>query len=111
VSNLLMVPYSSKDVRGPALIKQNFKTNVPDGGNMVLKIQVSLNDTGMLVYNKKRTFECFLDCDKDQVAYTKLEKIINEKGILGVKAYFAAELRSKDQLAINIAECLSESRF
>ena len=79
---------------------------------MVLKIQVPLSDTGMmLVYNKKRTFECVLNYDKNPAAYTRIKKIINEKGILGLKAFFAAELRSKDELAINVAECLPESRF
>lgn len=78
---------------------------------MVLKIQVPLGSGGMLVYNKKRTFECILSHDKNPAAYTRIKKIINEKGILGLKGYFAAELRSKDELAINVAECLPESRF
>ena len=111
VSSLLMVPHSPRDVGGPALIKQRFETNVPDGRHMVLKIQVCLNDVGMLVYDKKRTFECFLDYDKNPTVYTRLEKIIREKGILGLKAYFAAELKSRDELVVSVAECLPESRF
>jgi len=79
---------------------------------MILKIQVPFTGDGrMLVYNKKRSFECFLEYDENPVAYKRIKKIVNEKGILGLKAYFAAELRSKDELAINIAECLPESRF
>ena len=111
VSTLLMIPIASEKKRGPILTNERFETNVPDGRNMVLKIQLPLAEGGMLVYNKKRSFECFLDFDKNPAAYTRIEKIIKEKGILGLKAYFAAELRSKDELAINIAECLPESRF
>ena len=78
---------------------------------MVLKIQVPLGSGGLFLYNKKRTFECILSHDKNPAAFTRIKKIINEKGILGLKGYFAAELRSKDELAINVAECLPESRF
>jgi hypothetical protein len=65
----------------------------------------------MLVYNKKRSFECMLDYNENPTAYTKIREIIKAKGILGLKAYFPAELRSKDELAVNVAECLPESRF
>ena len=89
-----------------------FEANVRDGRNMVLKIQVPIGgDCGMLVYNKKGSFKCTLEFDKNPVAYARIKNVISEKGILGLKAYFAAELRSKDELAINIAECLPESRF
>ena len=111
VASLLLIPIASENKRGPSLIHERFETNVPDGRNMVLKIQLPLGEGGMLVYNKKRSFECFLDCDKNPAAYTRIKRIINEKGILGLKAYFAAELRSKNELAINVAECLPESRF
>ena len=89
-----------------------FEANVRDGRNMVLKIQVPKGGDGdMLVNNKKGNFKCILEYDKNPAAYARIKKVINEKGILGLKAYFAAELRSKDELAINVAECLPESRF
>ena len=79
---------------------------------MVIKIQVPLaGNGGLFVYNKKRSFECLVDYDKNLVAYERIRKMVKEKGILGQKAFFAAELRSKDELAINVAECLPESRF
>lgn len=79
---------------------------------MIIKIQVPFQGNGaLLVYNKKRTFECALDYDENTAAYMKIKKIIAAKGILGLKAYFPAELRSKDELAINVVECLPESRF
>lgn len=110
VSTISIVPSSFGNTRGPNP-SGALEANVRDGRNMVLKIQVPLGSGGMLVYNKKRSFECFLDYDKNPVAYRRIKKIVNEKGILGMKAYFAAELRSKDELAINVAECLPETRF
>ena len=88
------------------------KANVRDGRNMVLRILASVDgNPRMTICNKKRSFECFLEYDKDPVAYERIKKMLNEKGIGGLMGYFAAELRSKDELAINIAECLPESRF
>lgn len=110
VSTISVVPSSFGSTRGPNP-SGRFEANVRDGRNMILKIQVPLGSGGMLVYNKKRTFECILGHDKNPAAYMRIKKIINEKGILGLKGYFAAELRSKDELAINVAECLPESRF
>jgi len=110
VSTISIVPSSFGNTKGPNP-SGGLEANVRDGRNMVLKIQVPLGVGGMLVYNKKRSFECLLDYDKNPVAYTRIKKIVNEKGILGMKAYFAAELRSKDELAINVAECLPETRF
>ena len=79
---------------------------------MVIKIQLPLEGSGgMLVYNKKRNFECVLGYGGNPAAYTRIKEMISEKGIFGLKAYFAAELRSKDELAINVAECLPESLF
>jgi hypothetical protein len=111
VSTISTVPSSWGIARKPNP-SGKFEANVRDGRNMVIKIQVPLGGNGgMLVYNKKRNFECMLDYEKNPAAYTRIKKIISEKGILGLKAYFAAELRSKDELAINVAECLPESRF
>ena len=111
VSTISTVPSSFGRVRepGPSGI---LEANVRDGRNMVLKIQVPMQgDGGMFVYNKKRSFECYLEYDKNPVAYARIKVMVGEKGIGGLKAYFAAELRSKDELAINVAECLPESRF
>jgi hypothetical protein len=110
VSTISTVPSTFGNTRGPAP-SGRFEANVRDGRNMVLKIQVPVGDGGLLVYNKKRNFECLLNYDENPAAYTRIKKIVREKGILGMKAYFAAELRSKDELAINVAECLPESRF
>ena len=97
--------------RGPAPSAM-FKANVRDGRNMVLKIQApSDGNRSMFVCNKKQSFECLLEYNRNPVAYERIKKMVNEKGIGGMRAFFAAELRSKDELAINIAECLPEARF
>ena len=85
--------------------------NVRRGRNMILEIQVPPSNDMMPMCNRKQNFECFLVYNKNPVAYARIKKIVNERGIHGVKAYFAAELRSRDELAINVAECLPESRF
>ncbi|KAF9791862.1 hypothetical protein BJ322DRAFT_1148650 [Thelephora terrestris] len=111
VSTVSTVPSSFGLTRGPNP-SGKLEANVRDGRNMVIKIQLPLGNTGgMLVYNRKRNFECILDYDENPAAYTRLVERIKAKGILGLKAYFPAELRSKDELAINVAECLPESRF
>lgn len=110
VSTISTVPSSFGVTRGPNP-SGKFEANVRDGKNMVLKIQLPLGGGGMLVYNRKRNFECTLDYNENPIAYKRIKRIIGEKGIFGLKAYFAAELRSKDELAINVAECLPESRF
>ena len=94
-------------------VNEMFKAKVRNGRNMVLRIwEIPVTGNGgMIVCNKKRSFECLLEYGKNPVAYARIKKVINEKGIGGMRAYFAAELRSKDELAINIVECLPESRF
>ena len=111
MSFVSIVPSSFGNTKGSSS-SGRLEAKVRDGRNMVLKVQVPMHaNGGMLVYNKKRTFECILDYDKNPDAYMRIKKMIKEKGILGMKAYFAAELKSKDELAINVAECLPEARF
>ena len=55
MSSLLMIPIASEKKRGPIITHERFETSVPDGRNMVLKIQLPLTGGGMLVYNKKRS--------------------------------------------------------
>ena len=111
VSTISTVPSSFLHTTGPSP-SGKLEANVRDGRNMVLKVQIPLaGNGGLLVYNKKQSFKCFLEYDKNRVAYERITTIVKEKGILGLKAFFAAELRSKDELAINVAECLPESRF
>jgi len=111
VSTISTVPSSFGHTKGPSP-SGNLEANVRDGRNMVLKIQIPLGGNGgLLIYNKKQSFKCVVEYDKNPVAYGRIKTMVKEKGILGLKAFFPAELRSKDELAINVAECLPESRF
>lgn len=88
------------------------EANVRDGKNMVIKVQIPCGSVGgILIYNKKRNFECVLTRNENPTAYGRIQELVKAKGILGLKAYFQAELRSKYELAINVGEYLPESRF
>ena len=111
VSTISTVPSSFGHTKGPSP-SGKLEANVRDGRNMVLKVQIPLaGNGGLLVYNKKQSFKCLLEYKENPVAYERIKMTVKEKGILGLKAFFAAELRSRDELAINVAECLPESRF
>ncbi|KZV91567.1 hypothetical protein EXIGLDRAFT_676002 [Exidia glandulosa HHB12029] len=82
---------------------------------MILKIQApvgaSMTTGSMLVYDKRRDFIANLEPSGGRDAYVALRKIIAEKGVAaGLKAYFAAELVSKDELVVK-TEVLSPQDF
>ncbi|KZV87520.1 hypothetical protein EXIGLDRAFT_652113 [Exidia glandulosa HHB12029] len=82
---------------------------------MVVKIQApfgaSMTTGSMLVYDKRRDFVANLEPSGGRDAYVALRKIIAEKGVAaGLKAYFAAELVSKDELVVK-TEVLSPQDF
>ncbi|KAL5255906.1 hypothetical protein ACHWQZ_G011205 [Mnemiopsis leidyi] len=79
---------------------------------MKVKIQVSLGPGGakhgpMLVYNKDRSYKCYIV--EDDANYKAVHKKIVEKGYGGVKAYFAATLKKSGDLQINLAETCAET--
>ena len=83
------------------------KSNVSYPRPMIVKIQVPglgdvpLDQGDMLVYNKRRDFEVYLRPESGREAYLALRRVIKEQGTMGgLKAYFTAELRSKDELAV-----------
>eukprot|EP01113_Clastostelium_recurvatum_P011785 TRINITY_DN16039_c0_g1_i2.p1 TRINITY_DN16039_c0_g1~~TRINITY_DN16039_c0_g1_i2.p1 ORF type:complete len:484 (+),score=114.10 TRINITY_DN16039_c0_g1_i2:80-1531(+) len=71
---------------------------------MVIKIQVGLLDqvgrSDMMVYNKKRDFQCMIRRADDAAVFDTIFKLIKEKGMGGLKAFFMATLHSKDSLEI-----------
>lgn len=82
---------------------------------MIVKIQApvgtSMTEGGMLVYDKRREFIAYLQPDGGYDSYIALRKIIAEKGVSGgLKAYFAAELASKDELVVK-TEVLAPQEF
>lgn len=85
---------------------------------MVVKVQVpwtgrapTMGSGSMLVYDKKRELVCTLEAHDNADAYMRIAKTVWEKGVGGAKAYFPAELKSKDELVIKIGEVLAEQPF
>ena len=63
-----------------------------------------------MVYTKKRDFVCQIHRHDGPKAYDELAKIIVEKGVGGCKAYFTADLKSRDELVVK-TEVLAEQPF
>ncbi|GLB45723.1 putative ankyrin repeats [Lyophyllum shimeji] len=63
------------------------------------------------IYTKKRDFVCQVNRHDGPSEYDRLAKVIQTKGVGGAKAYFSAELRSKDELVVKISEVLAEQPF
>ncbi|KAH7920438.1 ankyrin [Leucogyrophana mollusca] len=88
--------------------------------SMIIKVQLPLmlgapvspsNGSGdMLVYNKKKDFTCSIQ-KADNPHYDEIARVIRAKGVNGLKAYFAAELKNKYELVIKISEVLAEQPF
>jgi len=85
---------------------------------MVIKVQVphtgtapTMQDGTMLVYDKKREFVCMLEAAGNEAAYMRIAQTVWTRGVGGAKAYFPAELRSKDELVIKVGEVLAEQPF
>jgi hypothetical protein len=89
--------------------------------NLIIKVQVPFDlltgtsarasQGNILVYSKKRDFVCSirrLDCP---AAYDRISNVVKTKGVGGAKAYFAAELKSKDELVVKVSEVLAEQPF
>ncbi|OCH84020.1 hypothetical protein OBBRIDRAFT_892031 [Obba rivulosa] len=67
--------------------------------------------SGLLVYNKSRSFTCTVHRDNDFVSYDRIVEAVRTKGAGGAKAYFPAQLESGDKLIIKIGEVLAEQPF
>jgi hypothetical protein len=121
-------------MQGPASNRADPATRIsPDTAqkkhaeNMIIKVQlpVAMDSFGnrtpssmgnMLVYNRKRTFTAVIASPGNEQAYGMLQAIIREKGVksseqgLGLKAYFQADLESREKLVIRM-EVLAEQPF
>jgi hypothetical protein len=64
-----------------------------------------------MVYDAKRELLCYLLRDDAPAAFDRLTEFVRSKGTFGLKAYLAADLRSKDELVIKIDEVLAEQPF
>jgi hypothetical protein len=92
-----------------------------DQKSMIIKVQVpvdpfsptatSMGLGGLLIYNKKKDFMCTVQRAGNTNAYDDIVRVVKSRGVGGVKAYFAAELRSRDELVVKISETLAEQPF
>ncbi|KAA1466978.1 hypothetical protein DENSPDRAFT_63519 [Dentipellis sp. KUC8613] len=91
------------------------KIQVPYVGDMSPEDQVRFasyaSQSPMLVYTKKRDFVCQIKRPDDPAAYDRVAQIIREKGVGAAKGYFAAELKSADELVVKVGEVLAEQPF
>ncbi|KAF5362620.1 hypothetical protein D9758_009604 [Tetrapyrgos nigripes] len=106
------------------------KTSAKESKNLIIKVQVPFVFTpnggnggkpapgngDLAVYTKKRDFVCVIKRTEQTeggpgVAYDRIANVVKTKGVGGAKAYFAAELKSKDELVVKISEVLAEQPF
>jgi hypothetical protein len=121
VRNHLNIPTASQ----PAASTSSTGTRFPRAGAapkpLVIKVQVPfsgamhervpLSKEPLLIYTRRRDFLCTViraDCPS---AYDAISAVIYSKGVGGAKAYFPAELWSKDKLVVKIGEMLAEQPF
>ncbi|KIN98292.1 hypothetical protein M404DRAFT_1005434 [Pisolithus tinctorius Marx 270] len=87
----------------------------PENRRMIIKIQVPLSSTtGLLIYNRQRDFTCIVHRNTGPEAYDTIAQTVRSKGVGGTnghKAYFAAELRRRDELVVKVSEVLAEQPF
>ena len=76
-----------------------------------LKNEDLVQRMGLIVYTKKRDFDCRIDRADDPLAYDKLLEVIRANGLDGDTAYFAAELVNPDELVVKISDVLAEQPF
>ncbi|KAJ7021468.1 ankyrin repeat-containing domain protein, partial [Mycena alexandri] len=79
------------------------KVQVPYTGNLKIR---STGD--LLLYTKKRDFACTIRRADGPAEYDRISEVVRTKGAGGAKAYFAAELESKEKLVVKISEALAE---
>ncbi|KAH7911461.1 hypothetical protein BJ138DRAFT_1085554 [Hygrophoropsis aurantiaca] len=99
----------------PATFKCKPVSANPTPGGMIIKIQLPFakggSDRSMFVYNRKHDFVCSIKETENPTQYEEIAKVILAKGISGAKAYFAAELKSRDELVIKTSEVLAAQPF
>jgi hypothetical protein len=63
--------------------------------------------------NKTRDFQCSIDPEPqlDSTAYAKLTNAIQEKGTLGLKAYFTSEIDQEGRLRVKIGQVLADQSW
>lgn len=65
----------------------------------------------LMVYTQKRNFVSRIRRQDCPDGYDKISHVVRTKGVGGAKAYFAAELKTKNELVVKISEVLAEQPF
>jgi len=92
-------------------VPKGFSKDSPKPKSLVIKVQVPLGNGALLVYTKKRDLVCMIRKEDNLTDYDKITAVVKSKGVKGLKAYFAAELRSKDELVVKVDNVLAEQPF
>ncbi|KAK7028322.1 hypothetical protein R3P38DRAFT_2935379 [Favolaschia claudopus] len=86
-----------------------------EGKTLVIKVQVPytgdpniISKGDLMVYTKKRDFACSIRRSDAPADYDRISHVVRTKGVGGAKAYFAAELESKDTLLVKVSDVLAE---
>ena len=75
-------------------------------------IQSAMERAGScLVYNKRRDLVCQIRPQENGKAYEDLVNVVKVRGVGGAKAYFAAEMKNKDELIVKAGDVLAEQSF
>ncbi|KAJ7490171.1 ankyrin repeat-containing domain protein [Mycena galericulata] len=82
----------------------------------ILKVQVPYFANGctddsngdLLLYTRRRDFACTIRRSDDPASYDVVSHTVRTKGTAGAKAYFAAELHSREKLIIKISQVLAD---
>jgi hypothetical protein len=90
-------------------------TSKPKG--LLIKVQLPMtgtngpSDADLRVYTEKRDLVCDIRRIDGPAGYDRISEMVRTKGVMGLKAYFAAEMRSKDELVVKVSEVLAEQPF
>jgi hypothetical protein len=63
--------------------------------------------SAVVIHDKTKRFSCTILPEGQQEEHARLEGVIREKGLMGLKAFFMAELESEDNLKIKIGDMLA----
>jgi len=85
---------------------------------LIIKVQIPYTGPGgpissapFLVYTKKRDFVCQIRRMDNTAGYDRVAQVVRNQGVGGAKAYFAAELKSADELVVKVSEVLATQPF
>ncbi|KAI9065998.1 ankyrin [Trametes sanguinea] len=89
--------------------------------SFVVKVQVPFDLTNrhaidaevgdLMVYDKRRDLVCRIRRQDCEEGYLRLSRTVRRMGLSGMKAYFPAEMHSRDELVVKVSEVLPEQDF